>query len=154
MPKGESVKLIDSAAESDIREQDMQSLAPADNLSGNILLAEDNPLIQQFVQRLLQKMGAAVTLAANGRIAVDLARQQHFDLIYMDMQMPEMSGVDAVKTLRDADYTGPIVMLTANVTMEDRARCKDAGSSDFLVKPIDRQQLYKVTEKYLGQRQR
>jgi CheY-like chemotaxis protein len=70
----------------------------------------------------------------------------------MDMQMPEMSGVDAVKTLRDGDYSGPIVMLTANVTMEDRRRCKEAGSSDFLTKPIDRQQLYKVTEKYLHKR--
>ena len=64
--------------------------------------------------------------------------------------MPEMSGVDAVETLRENNYTGPIVMLTANVTMEDRARCKEAGGDDFLAKPIDRQQLYKVTEKYLN----
>ena len=150
--EGTTVSFIESLADVKIRERDVQSQIPVDKLSGNILLAEDNQLIQQFVQRLLEKMGATVTTAANGKIAVELAQNKHFDLIYMDMQMPEMSGVDAVETLRAKNYSGPIVMLTANVTPEDRARCKEAGSNDFLAKPIDRHQLYKVTEKYIQQR--
>ena len=150
-PEGTTVSLIESLADVKTHERDVQSQIPVVKLSGHILLAEDNQLIQQFVQKLLEKMGATVTPAANGKIAVELAQNQHFDLIYMDMQMPEMSGVDAVETLRANNYTGPIVMLTANVTLEDRARCKEAGSDDFLAKPIDRQQLYKVTEKYMKQ---
>ena len=151
-PEGATVKLVDSLADVKTRERDVQSKIPVGKLSGHILLAEDNQLIQQFVQKLLEKMGTTVTPAANGKMAVELALNKSFDLIYMDMQMPEMSGVDAVKTLRANNYAGPIVMLTANVTMEDRALCKEAGSSDFLTKPIDRQQLYRMTEKYIKQR--
>jgi len=151
-PKGSKVSLINSLADVQTRERDMQSRMPVGKLSGNVLLAEDNQLIQQFVQKLLEKMGVTVTPAANGKIAVELAQNTQFDLIYMDMQMPEMSGIDAVRALRANNYAGPIVMLTANVTMEDRARCKDAGSNDFLAKPIDRQHLYKITEKYVKHR--
>ena len=104
---------------------------------------------QQLIQRMLEKMGASVTLAENGDVAVKMALQQKYDLIYMDMQMPIMSGLDAVKKLRQHHYTGPIVMLTANVTLEDRNLCNQAGSNDFLTKPINRQQLYQTSAKYL-----
>jgi signal transduction histidine kinase/ActR/RegA family two-component response regulator len=118
-------------------------------LTGEILLAEDNDLNQQLIMMYLEKIGARVTLACNGAIAVTLAQQHTYDLIYMDMQMPIMSGSDAVKKLRESHYSGPIVMLTANATLEDRKLCKQAGSNDFLTKPIVRQKLYDVTATYL-----
>jgi signal transduction histidine kinase/CheY-like chemotaxis protein len=123
---------------------------PVEMLRGEVLLAEDNLMNQQLIQRYLQKMGATVTVAENGAVAAHLARQHRYDLVYMDMQMPVLSGLDAVRALRDSDYTGPIVMLTANATSEDRKRCKEAGSDDFLTKPIDRRRLYEMTREFLN----
>lgn len=126
-----------------------QSTISESKLSGEVLLVEDNELIQQLIKAYLTKMGLTVTIAENGVVAVNLAQQHKYDLIYMDMQMPVMSGVDAVKVLRETDYRGPIVMLTANATLADRHLCKEIGSDDFLTKPINRQQLYETTQKYL-----
>lgn len=138
-------------SESDIKiNQDSGYARDAFNkLRGEVLLVEDNHLNQQLIQMYLQKMGATVTVAENGAVAVNLARQHTYDLIYMDMQMPVLPGPDAVRMLRENDYTGPIVMLTANVTLDDRNLCEQAGSTDFLTKPIDRQKLYNITERYL-----
>lgn len=118
-------------------------------LSGSVLLAEDNVTNQQLLSLFLRKMGAEVSIAENGDIAVKMATQTHYDLIYMDMQMPVLSGVDAVKKLREQGYEEPIVALTANVTTEDKMTCINAGCNDFLTKPIPRQKLYSMTSKYL-----
>jgi signal transduction histidine kinase/FixJ family two-component response regulator len=118
-------------------------------LSGHVLLAEDNPTNQQLLSLFLRKMGAEVSIAENGEIAVHMALQNHYDLIYMDMQMPVLSGVDAVKMLRSQGYVQPIVALTANATNEDKIICINAGCNDFLSKPIPRQKLYDMTSKYL-----
>jgi CheY-like chemotaxis protein len=126
-----------------------QAQMPEPKLAGEVLLVEDNEMIQQLIKTYLIKMGLSVTLAENGVIAVSLAQQHKYDLIYMDMQMPVMSGIDAVKVLRENDYQGPIVMLTANATLADRNLCKNMGSDDFLTKPVNRQQLYETTKKYL-----
>ena len=118
-------------------------------LKGNILLVEDNMTNQELIKMYLEKMGASVTCAVNGVIAVSLAQQHNYDLVYMDMQMPVMSGLEAVKILRDNDYKGPIVMLTANATFDDKEQCMDAGANDFVTKPIVRQKLYETTAMYL-----
>lgn len=118
-------------------------------VAGEILVVEDVVMNQMLIKRLLERMGAKVTVADNGVAAINLAEQHDYDLIYMDMQMPVMSGLDAVKQLREKKYSGPIVMLTANATLEDRNLCKDAGSNDFLTKPINREQLSRITQKYL-----
>ncbi len=118
-------------------------------LSGNILLAEDNDVNQLLISCFLEKMGATVFVASNGQAAVELAQINDFDLIYMDMQMPIMSGVDAVLTLRGENYSGPIVALTANATEDDRRLCIEAGFDDFITKPIVRETLYNVTARYL-----
>ena len=129
-----------------------QSIEPVTGLSGNILLAEDNELNQLLIKRLLEKTGANITVAENGQVAVELAQKQPFDLVYMDMQMPVMSGIDAVRMLRANNYSKPIVMLTANVTLEDKIQCNEAGCNDYLTKPVNRKQLYEITEKYLTQK--
>lgn len=118
-------------------------------LSGQILLAEDNRTNQQLLALFLRKMGAKVSVADNGETAVKKAQQNHYDLIYMDMQMPVLSGVDAVIMLRKQGYGQPIVALTANATKEDKMACINAGFNDFLTKPISRERLYESTAKYL-----
>lgn len=121
-------------------------------LTGRILLAEDNAINQQLIKGMLEKMGAQVDVADNGQIAVEKAQQIPYDLIYMDMQMPVMSGVDATKQLRAQDYRLPIVALTANVSKEDQTLCLDAGCNDFFTKPVLQQTLYRMTSRYLTTR--
>jgi len=118
-------------------------------LSGHILLAEDTEMNQLLIKNYLIKMGAVVSVANNGQEAVELAEKEEFDLIYMDMQMPVMSGIEAIEVLRNQGYTMPIVVLTANATHDDRESCAKAGSDDFLTKPIVRKTLYDMTARYL-----
>jgi two-component system sensor histidine kinase/response regulator len=111
-----------------------------------VLLAEDNPLNQQVARELLTDVGVQVTVAANGRIAVEMAQAQPFDAILMDMQMPEMNGLDATRTLQEMpgwDNT-PIIAMTANAMTADRQLCLDAGMVDFVAKPIEPEHLFKT----------
>ena len=109
-----------------------------------ILLAEDNPDNQRLLTTVLGRIGAEVTIACNGHEAIKIALSDRFDLILMDMQMPELDGVQATQQLRRAGYDVPILMLTANVLSEDRDRCAQAGSDAFLTKPIDRDEIARV----------
>lgn len=118
-------------------------------LSGNILLAEDTPENQKLISLYIKKLGAHVTIANDGKEAVEIANCENFDLILMDMQMPVMDGIEAVKTLRENKNTTPIIALTANAMMQDRDRCLAAGCNDFLTKPIDRKKFENVLSQYL-----
>lgn len=131
------------------KEDVSSNVANQKRLKGSILLVEDNLTNQKLIKMYLEKMGATVTCADNGSIAVSLAQQHNYDLIYMDMQMPIMSGIEAVKVLRNEEYNGPIVMLTANATYDDKSQGMEAGANDFITKPIARQKLYETTARYL-----
>jgi len=124
-----------------------------DQLTGNILVADDESFNQDLVGMYLEDMGATISFADNGEQAVKEALKGNYDLIYMDMQMPVLSGVEAVVKLRKANYQGPIAMLSANATLEDRTICEEAGSNDFVTKPIDSEKLYDVTARYLTPKQ-
>lgn len=147
---GTQPRLYRSADEIKVNTQNVETGETLGGLRGQVLLVEDNHLNQQLIQMYLQKMGVSVTVAENGAVGVNLARQHNYDLIYMDMQMPVLSGPDALRMLRENGYQGPIVMLTANATLDDRTLCEQAGSNGFLTKPIDRQKLFTITERYLG----
>jgi len=106
-----------------------------------ILLAEDSPDIQRLVAFVLRRAGATVTAVEDGWKAFEVAlaaweRGEPFDLILMDMQMPEMDGFQATEHLRSRGYRGQIVALTASAMVEDRIRCLEAGCDAFLSKPI------------------
>jgi PAS domain S-box-containing protein len=113
-----------------------------------ILLAEDNPVNHRVAIRLLEKAGHAVTLANHGREAVEALEGAEFDLILMDVQMPEMDGFEATRVIREREAdTGrhmPIVAMTAHAMKGDRERCLAAGMDDYLAKPVQRSELERV----------
>jgi CheY-like chemotaxis protein len=115
-----------------------------------VLVVEDTPELQLLERRILERMGLTVAVANNGKEAVDLATEQPFDLILMDMQMPVMDGIEATRVLRDRGYTVPIVALTANVMQKHRDQFDAVGCDDFMAKPIDKQKLRDTLKKYLG----
>ncbi|MFI5176852.1 MAG: response regulator, partial [Terriglobia bacterium] len=110
-----------------------------------ILVAEDNTVNQKLVARLLEKRGHKVKVVANGREAVESLDQDSFDLVLMDMQMPDMDGFEATTEVREREKkTGhhtPIIALTAHAMKGDRERCLDAGMDGYLSKPIRAQEL-------------
>jgi CheY-like chemotaxis protein len=121
-------------------------------LSCRILLAEDGPDNQRFMQTVLSRAGAAVTLVENGRAAVEAALKAKrdgspFEVILMDMQMPEMDGYEATRFLRAQGYQGRIVALTAHAMTGDRQRCLDVGCDDYATKPIQRHVLLETVAK-------
>jgi CheY-like chemotaxis protein/two-component sensor histidine kinase len=124
-------------------------LAPATFHRLRVLVAEDNPTNQLVAAAQLQSLGIAeVTTANNGREALAEAAQAHFDLILMDIHMPEMDGCEAAMALRRAGSTVPIVAMTANVLPEDRAAYRDAGMVDYLSKPLSLNRLREVIERW------
>jgi CheY-like chemotaxis protein len=111
----------------------------ASSLSLRILLAEDNQVNQRVAMTMLGKMGHGITLARNGLEALEQWRQSNFDLILMDVQMPEMTGLEAAKQIRREEAIGthvPIVAMTASAMSEDRDHCLAAGMDDFISKPV------------------
>jgi CheY-like chemotaxis protein/HPt (histidine-containing phosphotransfer) domain-containing protein len=128
---------------------------PLEHLSGNVLLVEDGEANQVLIATFLRKAGARVTIAANGLIAVDavlaeLAHGPGFDVILMDMQMPELDGYGATRVLREKGYAGPILALTAHAMPAERARCMAAGCDDYLTKPVQRGLLLSTVARWLA----
>ena len=112
--------------------------------SGTVLVAEDDRTNQILIRRLLEKMGYTITIAEDGIIAVQKGLADSFDIIIMDMQMPNMNGYEAAMKLRGAGIATPIVALTANAMKGDKEKCLDAGCSDYLAKPIGKDDLRPV----------
>ncbi|MBN2651871.1 MAG: response regulator [Spirochaetales bacterium] len=115
----------------------------------SILLVEDNHLNQEVASRWLEKTGANVLIANNGVEALAMVEAQTFDLILMDLQMPEMDGFEATRKIRAKDLDLPIIALSAAVMEDDRERAKKAGVNDHIAKPIDERVLYSTLAKWL-----
>lgn len=115
----------------------------------HVLVAEDNPVNQLVLEQILYKFELNVTKAANGKEAFDLAIRNKFDLILMDMQMPEMDGMQATRILRAHGVLVPIIAVTANAYQDDRNACLESGMNDFIAKPVDLGALNTILMKYL-----
>ena len=114
-----------------------------------ILVAEDNLINQKVILTILRKLGYKPTLAENGARAVDEARDKQYDIILMDMQMPEMDGVQATHFIRQNLESQPIIIaLTANTTAEDREQCLLSGMNDFMSKPVRLEDITNRLEKW------
>jgi hypothetical protein len=129
---------------------------PAEQAAGpsaaplRILLAEDNAINQKLAQRAIEKMGHSIQVAGNGLRAVEAAAAQIFDLILMDLQMPEMDGFEATARIRQAELPfgrhTPIIAMTANAMHGDRENCLRSGFDDYISKPVDLQTLARMIE--------
>jgi two-component system, sensor histidine kinase and response regulator len=121
----------------------------------SVLLAEDNLVNQKLASRLLEKRNHTVTLVSNGREALAALEKNHYDLVLMDVQMPEMDGFEATTILREREQaTGhhqPVVAMTALAMSRDRERCITAGMDGYLSKPIRQRELDQVLDNYLVQ---
>jgi two-component system sensor histidine kinase/response regulator len=130
----------------------------------SILLAEDNIVNQKLAVKILEKKGHRVVVASNGKEAIEKLREESFDLILMDVQMPEMDGLEATKAIRNLKLetrnseghvssikhpvsSVPIVAMTAHAMKEDREHCLAAGMDDYVPKPIKSEELFKAIEK-------
>ena len=121
----------------------------------DILLAEDNPVNAKVLEAILHRAGHRVTLAGDGRAAVDAAAARPFDAILMDMQMPLMDGLKATRAIRDLPppfSAVPIIALTANAFRSDRDRCLAAGMDDYLSKPVDKTRLERTLARHVRHR--
>ncbi|RKY25795.1 MAG: hypothetical protein DRP83_05685 [Planctomycetota bacterium] len=134
-------------------QQDPSDTAPLDGL--RILLAEDGRDNQLLIGTILRQAGAEVEVVINGLQAVQRAGEteaEKFDLILMDMQMPEMDGYEATQKLRTEGLDTPIIALTANAMREDRQKCINAGCTDYCTKPIDRSHLIQTIARYVDRK--
>jgi signal transduction histidine kinase/CheY-like chemotaxis protein len=114
-----------------------------------ILVAEDNPINQQLAVITLTRMGYSPSVAVNGREAIDRLKQEPFDLVFMDVQMPEMDGLEATRLIRQGgDKQTVIIAMTANATRQDRNDCLTEGMNDYLCKPVDLNELAYTLEKW------
>jgi CheY-like chemotaxis protein len=129
--------------------------AGAGGRSLRVLLAEDNPINQKFAVRLLEGAGHSVAVANNGREAVERSGSEQFDIVLMDVQMPEMDGLEATRAIRarEGRVGGagriPIIAMTANAMMGDREMCLAAGMDGYVAKPVKKDVLFAEVDRIL-----
>ena len=123
-------------------------------LEGRVLLVEDNPINQMVAKKMLEKIGLQSVLAENGKLALDILKQERFDAVLMDCQMPEMDGFEATRLWREQEtltHSGylPIIAMTANVMEGDRERCLASGMDDYLGKPVRKAELSSILQRWI-----
>jgi CheY-like chemotaxis protein/HPt (histidine-containing phosphotransfer) domain-containing protein len=160
------------------RSEDDWKIQTLEGIRGaHVLLAEDNKINQQVAQELLTQAGLKVTIANNGREAVEMLAENIFDAVLMDIQMPELDGYEATKRIRNGEFgmgnkirknsdskseirnlkskieSLPIIAMTANVMAGDREKCIEAGMNDHVAKPIEPDKLFKTLVQWIPRRE-
>ncbi len=119
-----------------------------------VLVAEDNPVNQRVVKYMVDKLGHSLDIVSNGRDALDQLRRSQYDVVLMDVQMPEMDGLEATQAIRQAETARgghqPVVAMTAHAMKEDRERCLAAGMDDYISKPLEINELRRVLQAIAG----
>lgn len=134
--------------------QDAESCLQEEFHGARVLLAEDEPIIQEVSLGILEDAGLRVDVASDGAEALSMARQKVYQIILMDMQMPELNGMEATKAIREnsLNQRTPIVAMTANVQEGDREACIESGMDDYLQKPVVPERLYECLLRWLRRR--
>jgi CheY-like chemotaxis protein len=135
-----------------VRRPDQQPLERFELRDQTVLLAEDNPVNQAVARKMLQKLGVRVNTAANGREAIEMMSHQRYAVVFMDVQMPEIDGLEATRLMRlHEDLPQPyIIAMTANAMAEDREACLESGMDDFVPKPIRIQDVQDALKRAVG----
>lgn len=118
-------------------------------VSGRILLAEDDKGCQILAQKTLENLGLEITIVENGNEVIEIVNRQSFDLILLDIQMPELNGYQTAEKLKENGVTTPIVAMTAYAMVGDREKCIEAGCVDYISKPVEHELLLEILDKYL-----
>jgi len=121
-------------------------------IRGHVLLAEDNEINSMLARTILEQVGLTVTCTFNGAQAVEAFAANPFDIVLMDMHMPEVDGIEATRRIRQSEPPGrrtPIIAMTANAMQRDRDACQEAGMDDFVSKPINVQLFLTVVDRWL-----
>ena len=141
--------LVERATVVDVAEPKEQIETPFAELPLKLLVVEDDPINQQVASGFLEAAGHNVVLADNGSRAIELAGSQHFDAVLMDMRLPDMSGLAAMKAIRETDQHIPVVALTANVMPAEVEQYHNAGMAAVIAKPIDPDKLYEALGRHV-----
>ena len=116
---------------------------------GNVLVAEDNPANQMLIKVLLERLGIKPKIVSDGAEAIEAIRNEEIDIVFMDMQMPNINGYEATRKLREMSMNMPIIALTASALVEDKQSCIEAGCNEYLTKPIKHEELIKILDEFL-----
>ncbi|WP_166826311.1 ATP-binding protein [Thalassoroseus pseudoceratinae] len=154
MIAGETIDSIANEVRKPTRSLPVEDTAPTSRPPGRVLVADDRRDVWRVVEHFLKKAGYEAVIAKNGREAIDeiesaATEGQEFEAVLMDMQMPVLSGYEAVRELRANGFRQPIIALTASAMKGDRAKCLEAGCDDYLPKPIDGKALLDKVRKLL-----
>jgi PAS domain S-box-containing protein len=143
-----ALRIDKAAAETATKAQQPVTRVPSRSLK--ILVAEDTPFNQKFILRLLERWRHDAVLAENGLQAIETFKKEEFDIILMDVQMPQMDGLEAARAIREEERETnthiPIIAMTAHAVKGDRERCLEAGMDDYVSKPIDSEKLFDAIE--------
>lgn len=143
-------KVMTNQSQADeVLQQDLKPNVDIPVLRGHILCADDNEDNRQLVAYLVAKTGAQLTLVEDGQQALNVTENTSFDLVLMDMQMPEMDGLQATTILKQRGFQAPIIMLTANVDSNSKKKMLAAGAKAHFAKPIDSHSFYAMLAEYL-----
>ncbi len=143
---------LEISTEQTLKQSPDQELELKGQLSGHVLLVEDNPINQMVAQKMLEKIGVESTLAADGQVALNMLEQGEFDVVLMDCQMPVMDGFEATRRIREQSLLSelPVIAMTANVMEGDREKCLEAGMNDYIGKPVVQADLKKTLARWLS----
>ncbi|MBN2050660.1 MAG: response regulator, partial [Spirochaetales bacterium] len=143
---------MDLEAVEELEEIEEEVSAAASPVKGRVLVAEDHQVNQMLFKTILEHEGYTVEVASNGKEALEAVKQDSYQVIFMDVQMPEMNGYEASTAIRNLGIKTPIIAVTASAIKGEREKCFEVGMNDFLTKPFKKQDILPVLDRWTGEK--